>query len=103
MWHGSTIVPYLGITLYYTWVNYTQARRKTLLGVWGRVKISARGGGRAVSVRALYGLRLRVVRVRARVRAGSNPFGVRKCEVGGQRVGSLRLVFTRELRRALYR
>ena len=56
-----------------------------------------------MSVRALYGLRLRVVRVRARVRAGSNPFGVRKCEVGGQRVGSLRLVFTRELRRALYR
>ena len=23
------LVPYLGITLYYTWVNYTQARRKT--------------------------------------------------------------------------
>ena len=23
------LVPYLGITLYYTWVSYTQARRKT--------------------------------------------------------------------------
>jgi hypothetical protein len=43
------LVPYLGITLYYTWVSYTQARRKTW-SVGAGENLRAGGRERAVSV-----------------------------------------------------